>query len=101
MAAAAKRPRAGRRGPRLSVTGTLALRSGKLSLAPLWVRPGLRLSQRPRKGRYAIVLRSAGRRMLARYPIKPDVTSDPPSPRRATALIDEASRFAPARAGSS
>jgi hypothetical protein len=89
-AAAAQR---GPRGPRLSVTGTLVLRSGRLSLAPLWVRPGLRLSQRPRRSNYAIVLRGAGGRRLARYPFRPDVMSDPPSPRRATALVDEVVPF--------
>jgi hypothetical protein len=81
------------RGPKLSVTGTLALRSGRLSLAPLWVRPGLRLSQRPRRSNYAIVLRGAGGRRLARYPFRPDEMSDPPSPRRATALVDEVIPF--------
>lgn len=87
--AAQRRPR----GPRLSVTGTLALRSGRLSLSPLWVRPGLRLSERPRKSDYAIVLRGRGDRRLARYPFKPDEMSDPPSARRAMALVDEVVPF--------
>lgn len=94
--AAASQARGRRGGPRLAVTGALTLRSGRLSLKPLWVRPGLRLSQRPRKSNYAIALRGAGGRLLARYPIKPDVMSDPPRPRAATALIDE---VVPFRAG--
>ena len=84
------------RSPRLAVTGSLTLRSGRLSLEPPSVRPGLRLSQRPRRSNYAIALHGAGGRLLARYPIKPDVMSDPPRPRAATALIDE---VVPFRAG--
>ena len=94
--AAPPTPRRQRRGPRLAVTGSLALRSGRLDLAPLSVRRGLRLTSRPRSSPYAIVLRGPQGRRLARYPFLPDEMSDPPTPRLATALVDEVVPFRPA-----
>lgn len=83
-------------GLRLAVTGSLALRSGRLALGPLQALHGLSLSDRPRKSAYAIVMRGPGGRVLARYPFKPKVESDQPRPRKPMALVKEVVPFATA-----
>ena len=83
-------------GLRLSVTGSLALAKERVTLRPLHAQKGLALSQRPRSSAYAIVLRGAGGRTLARYPFTPIEESDPISRSKAKALIDEVVPFAAA-----
>ena len=82
-----------RAGQRLAVIGTLRLRTGRVSLAPLAVRRGLRLTPRPSRSEYAIVLRGAGGRRLARYPFAPAVQTDAPLARLTTALVNEVVAF--------
>jgi hypothetical protein len=58
------------RGPRLHVTGTLPRRA-RASFDSLAVMHGLKLTPRPRKSPYAVVLRDARGRTVGRYPFKP------------------------------
>ena len=92
-AAGTSRAHSRRRGLRLAVDGSLALRSGELELGPLEALRGLSLSDRPRKSAYAIVLRGRGGRVLARYPFQPKAESDQPRPRKPKALVHEVVPF--------
>lgn len=82
-------PRAPARSARaaVSITGTLQLASDRVTLDPLWVRPGLRVTPDVPGGAYAIELRGAGGKVLARHPFQPYEVSDAPSPSKAIASI--------------
>jgi hypothetical protein len=79
----------------LAVTGTLIPATGRLRLLPSMVVTRARVTERPRRGRYAIRLLGAGGRELARYPFDPREQSDPPGERERNvrALVDETVPF--------
>ena len=85
-------PRAKANGPRLGVQGSLDLARDRVELDPMVTLAGLTLTERPRKGRYAIVLRDDAGKAIRTYPIDPEEISDlPAGERRAT--IDEVVPF--------
>lgn len=95
VAPAGVRSAAPRARPRsaLAVTAILGIRSGRVSLRQLVARRGLRLSARPRKSAYAIVLKGARGRVIARYPFRLAPASDATSARTAKTLINEVVPF--------
>jgi hypothetical protein len=71
----------------VSITGTLSLATGEVTLAPLWVRPGLTPTPAVSGSEYAIELRGAGDHVLARYGVAPQQRSDAASAADAKALL--------------
>ncbi len=79
------RRKSNRGGVRLVVNGSLAPKTGRVSLRPLLALRGPTLTERPRHSPYAIVERGSGNRVLARYPFAPKVATDlPPGEREAS-----------------
>jgi hypothetical protein len=95
--ARARRPDAAPRGPlrgmAVSITGTLTPSTGKVVLGALWARNGLTPTAPTPGSEYAIELRNAGGKVLARHPFQPQVSSDPFGPAPARALIQEVVAF--------
>jgi hypothetical protein len=80
------------KGPRLSIRGSLNLKTQKLDLEPMSALGGLTLTDRPTKSDYAIVERDARGKSLGTYPFEPKETSDLPANER-RASIDEVVPF--------
>ena len=79
---------------RLSIAGTIARTTGRLTLAPMWLRRGIGLSRRPARSDYAIVLRDRRGRTRARYPFTPKaeefgppLPGSPAQPRTTSSLV--------------
>jgi hypothetical protein len=70
--------------PAVAISGTVKLASGKITLNPLWTRPGLKLTPEKSGGAYAIELRGADSKVLGRHRFEPSEVSD-----AATASIHE------------
>jgi hypothetical protein len=80
-------------GPRLAVQGEIDLNKDRVKLDPMSELSGLTLTERPKRSRYAIVLRDERGKVIRTFPFEPKEVSDqPPGVRRAT--IDEVVPFA-------
>jgi hypothetical protein len=81
-----------RSGPRLAIQGEIDLDSERVKLDPMSTLGGLTPTERPKRSRYAIVLRDDAGRAIKTYPFEPKEISDQDAgPRRAT--IDEVVPF--------
>ena len=80
----------------VAISGTVKLATGEVALDPLWTRRGLRLTPEKPAGAYAVELRGAGGKLLARHRFAPDDISDAPNPAAARAMINEVIAFPPA-----
>lgn len=70
----------------LSVNGSIDLSKNRVKLAPMSALKGLTPTARPKRGKYAIVLRAAGGKEIAGYPFKPSEVSDQPRKSRLAAI---------------
>jgi hypothetical protein len=83
-------------GVAVAISGTVKLATGEVELDPLWTRRGLRLTPEKPAGAYAIELRGAGGKLLARHRFAPDDISDSATPAAVRAMIHEVVAFPPA-----
>ena len=81
-----------RGGPRLAVHGTIDLATDRVKLDPMSTLSGLTLTERPRRSRYAIVLRDEAGKVLRKYPFEAQEVSDQDAGVR-LATIDEVVAF--------
>ncbi len=74
---------------RLVVTGSIDPRDNSVTLQPMFVIPNALAEREPQPGPYAIVLRAADGRELARYPFTPQTSVPGPAPQGTSNPVQE------------